>query len=254
MTAGDLGGFAERFDSGATAEESYGMLTVDVPAAAWVDALTFARDKLGCTFFDWLTAVDELDEGFSVVVHLWSIAERHHLLLRTRVPRENPRLGSATGVFRGANWHERETYEMFGVVFEGHPNLVPLLLPDGFEGHPLRKEFVLAARAAKPWPGAKEPGESEHEAARAPGRRRTVPPGVPDPQTWGPRPPGTPAAPPVAPPETTGPGASAPPEAAAAPQSHAAVSRERDVATNRSRERDVRTKRRGAEPSEGDAS
>jgi NADH-quinone oxidoreductase subunit C len=189
MTGGDLEGFAAQFGEGATAEESYGLLTVDVPADDWVAALRHARDSLRCTFFDWLTAVDELDDGFSVVAHVWSPAERQHLLIRTRVPRAEPRLATATGVYRGANWHERETYEMFGVRFEGHPNLVPLLLPEEFEGHPLRKEFVLAARAAKPWPGAKEPGESEHEAARAPGRRRTVPPGVPDPQTWGPRPP-----------------------------------------------------------------
>ncbi len=86
-------------------------------------------------------------------------------------------------MFHGANWHERETYEMFGVVFAGHPNLVPLLLPDGFEGHPLRKEFVLASRVAKEWPGAREPGES---AAGGPVRRRMRPPGVPDPADWGP--------------------------------------------------------------------
>jgi hypothetical protein len=67
---------------------------------------------------------------------------------------------------------------------------VPLLLPDGFEGHPLRKDFVLAARAAKAWPGAKEPGESDADVGASPGRRKTRPPGVPDPETWGPRPPG----------------------------------------------------------------
>ena len=68
---------------------------------------------------------------------------------------------------------------MFGIDFAGHPNLVPLLLPDGFEGHPLRKDFVLAARVAKPWPGAKEPGESDEGGP--PSRRKTRPPGVPDP-------------------------------------------------------------------------
>jgi NADH-quinone oxidoreductase subunit C len=87
-------------------------------------------------------------------------------------------------------WHERETFEMFGVTFDGFDDgsgdwLRPLLLPDGFEGTPLRKAFVLAARASKPWPGAKEPGESETGAA--PGRRKTLPPGVPDAATWGPR-------------------------------------------------------------------
>ena len=78
---------------------------------------------------------------------------------------------------------------MFGIGFDGHPHLVPLLLPDAFEGHPLRKDFVLAARAAKPWPGAKEPGES---GDGGPSRRRMQPPGVPD-ESWGPREPTVPA-------------------------------------------------------------
>ena len=71
---------------------------------------------------------------------------------------------------------------MFGIDFDGHPNLVPLLLPDGFEGHPLRKDFVLAARVAKAWPGAKEPGESDDDVGSSPSRRKTRPPGVPDPE------------------------------------------------------------------------
>ncbi len=160
------------------------MACVEVPPARWVEALTVARDELGCEFFDWLTAVDELDDGFAVVTHLWSPTEHHHLLLRTVVARDAPHVATATGVFRGASWHERETFEMFGIIFDGHPHLVPLLLPDGFEGHPLRKEFVLAARVAKAWPGAKEPGESEHSGA--PARRKMAPPGVPEPGTWGP--------------------------------------------------------------------
>ncbi len=173
--------WARRFGDEVRGEDTFGMLTVDVPPETWVEALTFARDDLACGFFDWLTAVDELEDGFAVVAHVYSLREKHHLLLRTHVPRENPRLPTATEVYRGANWHERETHEMFGMIFDGHPNLVPLLLPDGFEGHPLRKEFVLAARVAKPWPGAKEPGES---GRGAPSRRRMLPPGVP--QDWGP--------------------------------------------------------------------
>ncbi len=171
-------------------ESSYGQQTVDVPREHWLAAVHGARD-LGFSFFDWLTAVDRLDDGttpgFDVVAHLWSVSHREHVLLRTRVPADQPHLASATGVFAGASWHERETFEMFGVVFDDHPHLVPLLLPDGFEGHPLRKDFILAARAAKSWPGAKEPGESEADAA--PSRRKTRPPGVPDPAVWGPRPP-----------------------------------------------------------------
>jgi NADH-quinone oxidoreductase subunit C len=176
---------APRMDG--STSESFGQWTVDVPAPRWTDTLQTARDELGLTFFDWLSAVDELAEGFSVVCHLADPGTHAHLLLRTQVPALEPSVATATGVFRGASWHERETHEMFGIDFAGHPDLRPLLLPDGFEGQPLRKDFVLAARVAKPFPGAKEPGESDREAA--PGRRKTLPPGVPDPQTWGPRPP-----------------------------------------------------------------
>jgi len=194
VTPGELAEAAARLP-GARVETSYGQVCADVAPADWIEALTTARNTLGCTYFDWLSAVDELDEGFAVVAHLWSVEGRHRLLVRTRVPREAPTLPTATGVFRGAAWHERETREMFGIEFAGHPHPVPLLLPDGFEGRPLRKDFVLAARAAKPWPGAKEPGESDADvpAARAPARRKTLPPGVPDP-SWGPRPPGPPEA------------------------------------------------------------
>jgi NADH-quinone oxidoreductase subunit C len=172
---------------------------VDVAPGDWVAEVTAARDR-GFDYFDWLTAVDQLDDtdapGFDVVTHLWCIERREHLLLRTRVGSPQPALASLVDVFAGASWHERETFEMFGIDFPGHPDLKPLLLPDGFEGHPLRKDFVLAARAAKAWPGAKEPGESDTDTpaggpgGAAPGRRKTRPPGVPDPAVWGPRPDG----------------------------------------------------------------
>ncbi|SEQ51045.1 NADH-quinone oxidoreductase subunit C [Streptomyces radiopugnans] len=174
----------EIFGEGASAAEAYGLLTADVPAVRWTEALTTARDELGCTFFDWLSAVDEPGEGFRICAHLAALGTPvRRLLLRTTVPHGSPELPTATGVYAGAAWHERETHEMFGVSFTGHPNPAPLLLPDGFEGHPLRKDFVLAARVAKAWPGAKEPGEP---AEGGPRRRQTLPPGVPDPNEWGP--------------------------------------------------------------------
>ncbi|MEU9628566.1 NADH-quinone oxidoreductase subunit C [Streptomyces luteogriseus] len=173
----------ELFGTDATAEESYDVLTVDVPPAAWIAALETARDRLGCTYFDWLSAVDEPGTGFRVTAHVAALSPLRRLLLRTTVPHEAPALPSAVGVYAGAAWHERETYEMFGITFEGHPALDHLLLPENFEGHPLRKDFVLAARVAKAWPGAKEPGESEHGG---PKRRQMLPPGVPDPNEWGP--------------------------------------------------------------------
>jgi len=172
---------------GVEPEEGFGPPTVDVEVERWVAAARAARDDLDCRFFDFLTAVDLLQEGFSVVAHV-----AHHepggarsVLLRTTVARERPDVDCLCAVYAGAGWHERETHEMFGIGFAGHPDLAPLLLPDGFEGHPLRKDFVLASRVAKPWPGAKEPGESDHDAS--PSRRRTRPPGVPDPDEWGPR-------------------------------------------------------------------
>ncbi|MET8024775.1 NADH-quinone oxidoreductase subunit C [Streptomyces avermitilis] len=207
----------ELFGTEATAEESYEVLTVDVPPASWLSALQTARDALGCTYFDWLSAVDEPGRGFLVSAHVVALpspppqshsqsrplspspspspspasspspspspSSVRRLLVRTTVPHEAPVLPTAVGVYAGAGWHERETHEMFGVTFEGHPALDPLLLPEGFEGHPLRKDFVLAARVAKAWPGAKEPGESDHGG---PKRRQMLPPGVPDPNDWGP--------------------------------------------------------------------
>ncbi|MFF3952876.1 NADH-quinone oxidoreductase subunit C [Streptomyces sp. NPDC001890] len=176
---------AELFGEGATAEYAYDLLTVDVPVTSWTAALETARDQLGCTYFDWLSAVDEPGIGFRVCAHVAALAEGRvrRLLLRTTVPHEAAVLPTAIDVYAGAAWHERETHEMFGIGFDGHPHLVPLLLPEGFEGHPLRKDFVLAARVAKAWPGAKEPGESEHGG---PKRRTMLPPGVPDPNEWGP--------------------------------------------------------------------
>ncbi len=183
---------ADDFGEEAVLDEGFGPLAVDVPVPRWVEALGLARDALGCSFFDFLTAVDELEDGFRLVCHV----ARHqpgrqveHLVMRTLLPREAPVAESAVGVYAGARWHERETHEMFGIDFSrGGEVLVldKLLLPEEFEGHPLRKDFVLASRVAKPWPGAKEPGESEHEVV-APGRRRTRPPGVPTPDEWGPR-------------------------------------------------------------------
>ncbi|MFJ6084246.1 NADH-quinone oxidoreductase subunit C [Streptomyces sp. NPDC092369] len=174
----------ELFGTEATAEESYDVLTVDVPPATWLTALRVARDELGCTYFDWLSAVDEPGTGFRVSAHVVALSPVRRLLVRTTVPHESPALASAVDVYAGAAWHERETHEMFGVAFDGHPALDHLLLPETFEGHPLRKDFVLAARVAKAWPGAKEPGESDHGG---PKRRQTLPPGVPDPNEWGPQ-------------------------------------------------------------------
>lgn len=186
MISRSAGSWLERLEAayGVVPEAGFGPPTVDVPAESWVEALRTARDTLGCGFFDFLSAVDMLDDGLDVVAHVAAphIGNVDSVLLRARVPRDGARIACVCPVYAGAGWHERETHEMFGIDIVGHAQLDPLLLPDGFEGHPLRKDFVLASRVAKPWPGAKEPGESDDTAA--PSRRRTRPPGVPDPAQW----------------------------------------------------------------------
>jgi NADH-quinone oxidoreductase subunit C len=181
--------YDERLDGRASVDPATAPPTVDVVAEDWLEALGTARDTLGCGFFDWLSAVDEGADGFRVVCHL----ARHqpgrveHLLVRTLLPRDRASVASAALLFAGAGWHERETHEMFGIDFTDDTGAVleldALLLPPEFEGHPLRKDFVLASRAALPWPGAKEPGESGEPAVG--GRRRLRPPGVPGPGEWG---------------------------------------------------------------------
>lgn len=138
---------------------SYGLLTVTVPPGEWRRVAELLRHgpELACDFFDFLCGVDEEDRGLGVVLHVYSTLHQHHVQLRTVVPRDGGRVPTVSDLWLGANWHERETAELFGIGFDGHPNLAKLLLPEEFDGHPLRKEFALLTREAKPWPGAKEP-------------------------------------------------------------------------------------------------
>ena len=163
----------------ATVTEAHGVVTADVPRERWVEAVTAVRDDevLDGTFFDHLVVVDQLPDGFDVVVRLWSVARRSGVHLRTRCPREDPAVPSLAEVFAGASWHERHAAEMFGVAFPGTPDDRPLLLPPGTVAHPLRKEHVLAARVEEQWPGAEDP--AYHGEGGRPPRRRLRPPGAP---------------------------------------------------------------------------
>ena len=156
----------------------------EVAAPGWHDAVVEAHAQ-GHDWFDWLGCVDEIgaSDELRVVLSLRRLADpgAPELLLACRVPRSAAQVASVRGVFAGAAWHEREAAEEFGVEFVGGDRRPLLLGPAA--GSPLRKDEVLAARAAEPWPGAKEPGES----AGSPSRRRMVPPGVPAPEVWGDR-------------------------------------------------------------------
>lgn len=129
----------------------------------------------GHTYFDFLTAVDRVDM-IDVVGHAVSPVTAQHVLLVTSVPTTNARIDSLSALFRGADWHERETAEMFGIDFVGHIDPRPLLLRTTLGRPPMRKSTVLAARAAIDWPGAAEPASVGSTAAR----RRQRPPGVPE--------------------------------------------------------------------------
>jgi NADH-quinone oxidoreductase subunit C len=90
-------------------------------------------------------------ERFEVVYNLYSIPLRHALRLRAEIPGDDPRIDSVTSLWKGADWLERETFDLFGICFDGHPDLRRILLPDDWQGHPLRKEYPL--RGGKEWAG-----------------------------------------------------------------------------------------------------
>lgn len=108
------------------------------------------------------------DTRFQVFARVGSPTAHRGVILKTDLDDADPRLRTVSKVYAGANWHERETWEMFGFWFDGHPNLIHIYLPGGFEGYPLRKDFPLLAREVKPWPGLTnvEPiaGESDEGA------------------------------------------------------------------------------------------
>lgn len=147
---------------------AWGQLTVTVDADGYVAAARLCRDEpqLDMDFFDCISGVDEREDGFAVVAILYSTTHHHRVLLRHLCEggRNRPRAPSLTPLYRGAEWQEREAFDMFGIEFDGHPGLTPrILTSENFEGWPLRKDFHLATREAKPWPGIKEPRELDED-------------------------------------------------------------------------------------------
>jgi len=117
--------------------------TVAIKAEAVAEVARFLHDECGLDYLALLTAVDQ-PERFEVVYHLWSIKDQttEPFVLKAYIEdKENPTVPSVTPIWRGANYQEREAYDLMGIRFEGHPNLKRLLLWEGFPGHPLRKDF-----------------------------------------------------------------------------------------------------------------
>ncbi len=131
---------------GARYESSFGQDVVHVDREQ-LPAAAMAAKEAGFMLFSDLCGVDYLRRRprFEVVVNLTSLQHRRQLRLRAGVPGDDPTAPSITGVFPGANFYEREAYDMFGIVFDGHPDLTRILMPDDWEGHPLRKDFPVGA-------------------------------------------------------------------------------------------------------------
>jgi NADH-quinone oxidoreductase subunit C len=175
----------ERALPGAVIEhgDALGELVVRVTNESWGPLAEVCKRDLECDFLSFVSGIDwapapkeggddasgdtsspvqpsEMTFGvagsagrFQVFAHVQSTARHWGLTFKVDVDEQRPTCASWVGVYPGADWHERETWEMYGVVFDGHPSLRQLYLPAGFEGHPLRKDFPLLARVVKPWPG-----------------------------------------------------------------------------------------------------
>lgn len=140
----------ERFGESVTGSTPFrGELTVGVGRDAIHDVCVFLRDaqELQFDFLADLTAVDYLNMDrsprFDVVYHLLSLKHGHRLRLKVAVPEDHPHIASVVGIWPAADWYERETYDMFGIVFDGHPDLTRIMMPDDWQGHPLRKDFPV---------------------------------------------------------------------------------------------------------------
>jgi NADH-quinone oxidoreductase subunit C len=128
--------------------EALGEVTAVVPATYIVDVCGSLKNGAD-TRFDFLSDICGADRGveeeprFEVNYHLFSTTKHHRLRLKVLVNEDDAHVPTVTGVWRTANWHERETFDLFGVVFDGHPDLRRILLPDDWQGHALRKDFPL---------------------------------------------------------------------------------------------------------------
>mgnify|MGYP002725776908 CR=1 FL=1 len=117
-------------------------IRVKPEAVAEIAAHLAADEAMAFESLMCLSGVD-YEDHFTVVYHLFSTRHKHTVVLKTEVGREDPHVPTVEGVWRVANWHEREAYDMFGIVFDGHSDLRRILCPDDWEGYPLRKDYKV---------------------------------------------------------------------------------------------------------------
>lgn len=139
-----------QFGDGLSAPAEFrGEITLELADSERVaEVCAWAKQQLGFDYLVDLSAVDHYGEDprFSIVYELYSFKHRSHLRLKTRVSEESPELPTVTPVWRTADWHERESYDMFGIRFRGHPDLRRILMWEGYPYFPLRKDFPLAGK------------------------------------------------------------------------------------------------------------
>lgn len=127
-------------------KEAFGEVTIFIPREAIVDVCWVLKTKHGFNMLADLCGADngpEEDLRFEVNYHLFSTKHKNRLRLKVLLTEDEPKVNSVVSVWRTANWHERETYDLFGVIFENHPDLRRILLPSDFDGHALRKDYPL---------------------------------------------------------------------------------------------------------------
>ena len=127
--------------------EFRGELTIVVPKERIVDVCRFLKEDPQLQF-DLLADVCGIDmytptKRFGVIYNLYSLKTKNRIRLKVFTEEEDPKVPTMTGVYGTANWHERETFDMFGIIFEGHPDLRRVYMPEDFEHYPLRKDFPL---------------------------------------------------------------------------------------------------------------
>ena len=145
---------------------NFDTLKINIDISSWIDTHKILKKDFNLSFFNWLSAVDWDNEvkigdapkepvtpSFEILSCLSQTNSNNLVISSTVISKENAEIESLVDVFAGANWHEREAYEMFGINFLNHPNLTKLYLPDDYEGNPLLKSFELISREVKPWPG-----------------------------------------------------------------------------------------------------
>jgi NADH-quinone oxidoreductase subunit C len=126
-------------------KEQHGETTVEVAPENLIAALGIIRNEMQYERLSTVTAVDHYPASprFEVVYHLHSISKNERLRLKCRLSGDSPEIDSATAVWRSANWYEREVFDLFGIRFRNHPDLRRIMMPDDWEGHPLRKDFPV---------------------------------------------------------------------------------------------------------------